>query len=360
MRIGKKTIGATLITLCCTCLMIMLVRSGNNASNPWSPVEIGLGVEAMASHLGPYFAAEPQIVTMGPQPVIGQTFVIAVKLYNVTHTNVPTGVAGLEVHLTWNKTLIEPVSFLNKIGLSGGVLVGPNILFSFTPGFYDSGQHLISTPPYTNATRFQIAVASTSGPWWGDGGEVVEIKFQVLYQPATSQQPVTSTINFVYKDLADANGESVACETESGYYSILPLSLSPILSIRWNGTVPYPFVPSFVLREGEPMLVAANITGGVGGIVLAEVSYNVDNGEWWNTTMDYNVTTDLWVTMIPGQRGSTLEFFVTAYDNNGHQGTSPTYAINVRALLAGDLDGNGYVGLSDLVILAQHYGQHYP
>jgi hypothetical protein len=53
---------------------------------------------------------------------------------------------------------------------------------------------------------------------------------------------------------------------------------------------------------------------------------------------------------IGGQR-ARLVILATAYQSRPSQARWNTNA---------DIDNNGVVGLSDLVLLAQHYGQHYP
>jgi len=171
---------------------------------------------------GPYYTVESSTnsseIIMGPSPAVGQTFVATIKLHNVTNTNVPTGVSGIEVHLTWNNTLIEPVSFVNKIGLSGGVLTGPSILYGINPGFLDAAGNVISASPYTNATHFEVAGASTSGGWWGDGAEVAEITFKVDLQPVPFG---TCPLALDFSDLADTNAASVAHDQVNATYTIL-------------------------------------------------------------------------------------------------------------------------------------------
>jgi hypothetical protein len=78
--------------------------------------------------------------------------------------------------------------------------------------------------------------------------------------------------------------------------------------------------------------------------------------------MTYNSTTQLWTQTIPGQSNNTdaVEFFIQAYDNLGNMEISSLCTFQIKHLLPGDMNGNGSVDLSDLVIMAQHYGQSYP
>jgi len=165
---------------------------------------------------GPYYAVEPSQTTMGPSPAIGQTFTVNVTLRNVTHTNVPAGIQGVEIHLTWNTTLIEPISSTSKVGATGGVLIGPSILYALSPGFYDNQDNMIATAPYTNATHFEVAAASTVGPWWGDG-TIAQITFQVDQQPLPS---ATCPLAFDYTALRDANAVATTHSRANATYTI--------------------------------------------------------------------------------------------------------------------------------------------
>jgi hypothetical protein len=140
-----------------------------------------------------------------------------------------------------------------------------------------------------------------------------------------------------------------------------------VSSVNIQGTSPYPLVPEpyHPLRTGEPFIVTAKVTDFSGsGIASVEISYqnNVTSmGEWTNTTMVYNATTGLWSTTLTGlPEAAAIRFFFTVWDNAGNQGILLTGWIGRATLIPGDLNGNGVVDLSDLVILATHYGQHYP
>jgi hypothetical protein len=158
-------------------------------------------------------------------------------------------------------------------------------------------------------------------------------------------------------------------DDDPGAFYLDDLALSiPILPqvalVSVQPTAPYPFVPSSKVRQGEPFIVTANATDAGSGISFVMVSYSnnvTSQGEWSNTTMAYNATTGLWSTLLPGQPGgATVTLFFTAWDKFGNQATSSTVLFFVQTLAPGDLNGNGVVDLSDLVILANHYGEHSP
>jgi hypothetical protein len=113
-----------------------------------------------------------------------------------------------------------------------------------------------------------------------------------------------------------------------------------------------------VPRQWEPVLVEANVSNeaGVSGAVV-ELSFRVNSSVWWNMSMAFNATTGLWTTTIPGQPGnSTVEFLIQAYNNAGNA-TSSTYTYNVKALLPGDINGDGVVDSSDLYIFGLNWGK---
>ena len=117
----------------------------------------GMAVASITlSHVNPYFKVEPANITMGPESSINRVFIVVVKLYNVTLENAPNGIRRVDVNFTWNKTLIEPLSFVNKIGASDGVLLSP-VLYGINPGFYDDLGKRITSPPYTNATSYKLS-----------------------------------------------------------------------------------------------------------------------------------------------------------------------------------------------------------
>jgi len=130
--------------------------------------------------------------------------------------------------------------------------------------------------------------------------------------------------------------------------------------VNYTPACPPPLVQSLIPRSGEPVHVSAKITG-LRQLHRVLLCYRSDEGEWWNTTMILKATTHLWTTTIPGQLGNaTVEFFLEAFDKIGNKSTSPLYAYTVRALLSGDINGDGKVDASDLFDLSENYGATVP
>jgi len=127
--------------------------------------------------------------------------------------------------------------------------------------------------------------------------------------------------------------------------------------IYWNPTCPYPFVPSSIPREGEPVNVTAKILFNGSAPIRVVLFHRVNGCDWWNTTMTYN----LWAIIIPGQPGnSTVEFFLTAYDNAENAISSETMGYTVIDLIFCDINGDGIVDITDIYLTALHFGEMPP
>jgi hypothetical protein len=193
----------------------------------------------------PYYIVDPQTISMGPEPALNKNFTISIKLCNATVENVPAGVQGVEVHLTWNNSLIEPVSFTNMIGQTGGVL-NPSILYGIDPGFYDEAGNKITNPPYTSAKYYKVAAASTGSPWNGIEGVIATITFKVIYQPEWWYHKKECSLAFYFTDLVDSNVVGVDHDKINGHYEIIGLNPSPMPIIKLD--------PQTVSMGPEPAL----------------------------------------------------------------------------------------------------------
>jgi hypothetical protein len=261
-----------------------------------------LGVIASAStvkiasaqgHAGPYFAIEPSQTIIGPEPAVGENFTVEVKLLNITADNAAAGISGIEIHVTWNNSLIEPISFSNHVGLADGVLAGPSILYGISAGFYKDDTNLfpVSAPPYTNATYFNLAAASSSGPWWSNSttsGTIAEITFKVNSQPLPY---ANSTIHFndLLSYLVDAAPlpSSVPHDADDGILLIKnavttneTVTFAGVgnysVSIFSDSTITAP--PTFSNSTGTPVLTF-NVTS-PDGFCNVTVPYNFMWGTW--------------------------------------------------------------------------------
>jgi hypothetical protein len=192
------------------------VNDSIEAANEEVPSMVNISSDASQVFNGPYFGVTPSVV---PIAAVGKTFMVTVALHNVTVEDVPAGIQGLEVHLIWNCSLVEPVNVTNDIGAPDvGVLFGP--ILSTLDGFYDNNGNKTNSAPYKDAVEYAVAAASTSGPWWSTNstGTVALITFRVKSAP-TSQFTVCSLQLGDYTELCDGNGIDVA------YNLVTPLVL---------------------------------------------------------------------------------------------------------------------------------------
>jgi hypothetical protein len=157
----------------------------------------------------PAIVVEPSNI-QNPLLVPGSTFLVNVSLYNATMINVPNGIAGVEIHLSWNNSVIQPLSFVNKITAVDGALAGASVLYGLSPGFFDVNGTRISSPPYTNATTYEVAAGSTLGGWWGNG-KIVTINFTVITVGR-------SDLSFAFTDLTDALANEVDHYVQNGVF----------------------------------------------------------------------------------------------------------------------------------------------
>jgi hypothetical protein len=141
---------------------------------------------------------------------------------------------------------------------------------------------------------------------------------------------------------------------------LCPHASIAIESISWEPTCPQPYVASNVTRVDEPVLVKANISGGYLDRVL--LKFRKQNEVWFNTTMAFNETENLWVqTMLGQSENCTIEFFVEIYSTfGGYSVKSSLYTYDVKALSIGDINGDSFVGIDDIFTAASHFGEENP
>jgi hypothetical protein len=246
-----------------------------------------------AQEEGPYFKVEPETIELGPQSAINDTFTASIRLYNVTTNNVPVGVSGVEVHFTWNSSLVQPVSFTNKIGASGGVL-NPTILYGINPNFYNATPPSHAVVPPENASYYLVSAASTGEPWWGNG-TVVEITFKLLYKPTLSEGAVKFNFTLVFTDLIDASVVPVEHREYDALCKILP---SPeTFNVVWESAT-YPVAIESDSKVSVPENLALNFTG-------KTISFNITTGDGYiNITIPKNLmkcdTPSDWTVTVDG------------------------------------------------------------
>jgi hypothetical protein len=130
--------------------------------------------------------------------------------------------------------------------------------------------------------------------------------------------------------------------------------LPQINNVSMFGTSPPPYVHSNETRTNEPVVVKANVSNAAQVLL----KFSKQSEDWFNVSMVYNASEDLWVQTIPGQVNScTVNFMVEALDMYGFGTSSILYSYDVKGLFAGDINGDGQVDIFDAILLAANYGK---
>lgn len=254
----------------------------------------------------PYYSVDPAVVT--PATAVGENFTVTLKLNNATIDNVPNGISGIELHLAWNTTLIQPVRFTNDIGITGGVLTPPSILYGLAAGFYDNNSNIISSAPYTNAATFAAGAASSTGPWNATTGNIAEITFTVISQaPPFALCP----LEYSFTDLVDGLAGTVnhdnfnatlllkATSTFSGTVDFTGVGSYPV-SIASDSNVTLPANLSFQNISNDGASLAFNVAN--------YTNYDVDG--FCNVTIPKNFMwsfpDDNWTITVDGATQNAL------------------------------------------------------
>jgi parallel beta-helix repeat protein len=347
--------------------------------NPWgSPpppppiIAVYYSVEPVAS--APLTDVNASINGLETPPApssVGRNFTVEIHVRNATTTNVPAGVAGVEVHFDFSNILnyCTPVGFSNMIGQAGGALAGPSILYGINPGFYEDhlGSHPVNGPPYTNATFFNVAAASGSGPWNSVDGLVASITFQITSQPPEGQPDFSASLQIAGSDIVDMEGAEVPLSVALGTLQIDavgPLSavtaevrVAPLnLNSHGKWTAGYIELPEgFNVSDIDTSSLLLN------GTVMVDPSAKVMTGDFDNDSAlelwaEFNRTQLVNLIASEGIASDNVTLLLTGQLLNGTQleGTCQT---TVSSLM-GDVNCDGKVGLQDLQQVANAYGSH--
>jgi len=279
-----------------------------------------------------------------------QTFTIAVLVENVTDFY------GFDIQITWNTTYVKYVNHTVTVPVEtypDGLLHQPVIRLS------DKVNETDPIPDAEPGTKAWICYVSYYPAASFNGtGNAFTMTFRTLNRTGIT------TMNFTHIDLATKQAMPIP-HTSFGCVVEISEDLTPpdIGAVEWKPTCPYPYVPSDTVRANEPVFITANVTEppNASGVAKVELLYKTETSGWWETSMVYNETLELWTTTIPGQLGNTtVEFMIKAHDYNENEITSSPYTFNVKPLLIGDIDGDGDVDLYDAVALLLNYGQKSP
>ncbi len=251
------------------------------------------------------------------------------------------GMAGWELMLSWNQSVIQCISETVNLGIWGtGNYLGPWV----------SNPINNTGGTYHQSLTFKVPGVPVEGTYW-----LTNLTFQAIGQRDSHTDLTLMPVQGWVYCLTDRYSNEIAHEFLNAQITVgsdLPFEVTA----DWKPTCPYPYVSSNVVRQHEPILITANISSS--NMERVELFYKVNSGEWWNTSMIYNATVDLWTTLMPGQEENvSVNFGVLARDWSGN--TASCYdTFVVKDLLIGDINADGYVNAKDAIILGVRFGQH--
>lgn len=265
--------------------------------------------------------------------------------FNVTvWLNITEDVGGCQVALLYNRTH----------------LMCTRANYTSTGNYFEGHDLIMPKPVIDTSYLGNGSVLAYEDCWPPDfvvgphSGTMIWAEFEVLTLGNSTLDLTTETSTLNNCVIAPDGIHLISFTPHDGY---VMLSIDTLIS--WNPTCPRPYVPSNYTRVNEPTQVIMNISQTVYNLSSVLFHYRVDAGEWWNTTMTYNSTGQLWELTIPGQSNSTstVEFFIEAYDNVGIAATSETFSYPIKHLPVGDLNGDFKVDGKDIATAALHYGE---
>jgi len=172
---------------------------------------------------GTTIKVEPQTVTKGPEPAVGQEFTIDITMYDVAD------LYGWEVKLFWDNSLLNCTKEVYPILPAGlhwespnSLLLGPGIEQNFN-ATHGRWYHGLSALPM--AAPFPTSFTGTI--------KLATLTFEVIYQPP---QNGSCILDLFDTKVSDSNAVSIDHEDLDGLYEILsppaPPTLKPKLEIR--------------------------------------------------------------------------------------------------------------------------------
>ena len=163
---------------------------------------------------GTVIKVEPEKVTMGPEPSLGQEFTINITLYDVAD------LYGWEFKLFWDNSLLNCTAEEYPILPPGlhwespnSLLLGPGIEQEFN-ATHGRWYHGLSALPM--ASPFPESFTGTI--------KLVTLTFEVIYQPPLNGSCVLDLFD---TKVSDSNAVSIDHEDVDGYYEILSPSAPP-------------------------------------------------------------------------------------------------------------------------------------
>jgi hypothetical protein len=290
------------------------------------------------------------------QIVSGEEFVVQLHLRNCTQNNVPLGVGSIEVHFLFGDLLgyVQPLSFAPcKLGATDGVL-NPDIQYNISLGFYDKYGNK-TDPPYNDAVSFDVAANSTGAGWNGVDGLVAVLTFEITKQPEFPlvQNSTSFIMNYTYTNLKDSEGNNIS----NGCLN----STVKLDSVSHDIVVTNVTLPKTVIGEGYPMSDDVTVAnhGTVNETFLLTVYANAS--VIYSQTISLASSNSITLTFTRNATGFamgcyTIEAVAETIPAQTNVTGNMFVAGSVTVTIPGDVNGDGKVGLDDLVRFANAMG----
>jgi hypothetical protein len=318
------------------------------------------------------------IVRIYPQQTaslsIGDSFTVYVRVDNAV------GIEAAQVRFTYDFTVLNATQVVEGPFLPSA---GPTII----PQAYAERIN-------ENVGEIYYQSAITSGATASGNGTMLNVTFTVLSEGSSKLHliPFFPSENYIGTYFIDMNFNNIIPSLGDGFYKTHAPSIHDIavISMVPSKTVvgrSFPLDTSVFVENQGGYTEAFNVTAyantivkGEGHVTALPAAYSMQLILEWNTTDlscgNYSLSAYVWpvpdetITANNNLTGGWVTVTI-AGDLNGDFKVGLTDLVTL-ALAYGsgfgdtkwngsaDIDGNLIVGLSDLVILAQHYGQHYP
>lgn len=206
-----------------------------------------------------------------------------------------------------------------------------------------------------NGTNLFFYLPSWSTSQWNFLARDVAADMHTYYQNLNFSDIVLYSVTARYHYSDDSPGPFYVddMEVSAGAFPFIELQEVKLFPI-----CPPPYIPSNQTRTNEPVRVEVNATGPVEEVLL---KFRRTGEQWYNTSMNFNDTEGVWAQMIPGQaENCTMELLVEVWDTYGLHITSTTYSFSIKALIPGDINGDGRVDIKDVYKVCQNYGKTAP
>ena len=268
---------------------------------------------------------------------VGDSFVVNMTVEDVTD------LAYWSIHLVWNASMLDFVS----------------ILLPSDHVFAKSNRTMLTPPPTVGPGSVMWNCAYINDPYWTFNGTgcLCQVTLRIT-QGSVREVSSNLTLFALGSDtyLFNGNGNDITFTPVNGHYNF---KFAQTFPVQWLPTCPPPYVASATPRINEPVLVKANVTGAI--LENAILRFRIQNEQWFNVSMVFNETDNLWTQTIPAQsQNCTIEFFIKLFDHFGFSLQSSTYTFYVKPLPIGDLNGDGVVNMRDIGITCNNFGKTAP